>query len=215
MISHRSGRIVVFAWLFSSIAGPTVASEQLPKEQFVNPFSETWGKRIDNLSEAWDASLLAAMETRTGGVSDRQDKALLQLSARKWIAMANDFWTSDGVFKKETYDKTISRIPLVPGPAERLWHEALSQREGGDIQRMLALGPLLNQDALFAGGEWQEAAFSKLLARVTSLPSEAVSEWAKWRGLENRFIAAVSLARVDAVFPNEHFEPSLFSALPR
>jgi hypothetical protein len=128
--------------------------------------------------------------------------------------MANDFWTSDGVFKQETFDKTILRLPLVPGPAERQWHDALSRHEGGDIQQMIALGPLLNQDALFARDEWQEAAFAKLLARVASLPHEAVSEWAKRRGLENRCIAAISLARVDAFFPNEHFQHNLLAAQP-
>jgi hypothetical protein len=213
MISHRCSRIVVFASFLSAVVGPSVALDQPTEEQFVNPFSETCYRRIDNLKEGWDAALLAAIEARSSGLSV-SDKAFFLIGARKWVGMSNDFWTSGGVFKQETFDKVILRLPLVPGPAESGWHDALSRREGGDIQRMLALGPLLLQDALFARGEWQEDTFQKLLARVTSLPPEAVSEWAKRRGLENRFIAAVSLARIDAVFPNEHFQPNLLAARP-
>jgi hypothetical protein len=211
-----SRRIAVFSWLLSSIIGPSVALAQPTEEQFVNFFSDTWNQRIDvlyELEDGWDATLLAAMGTRSGGLS-LQDEALFQISARKWVAMSNDFWTSDGVFKLDTFDKTVLRLPLVPAMAERQWHDALSRHEGGDLQRMIALGPLLNQDALFAGGEWQEAAFPKLLARVMSLPHDSVSEWAKRQELESRCIAAVSLAQIDALFPNEHFQPNLLPAQP-
>lgn len=216
MNRYRINRIVVFGWLLSSMVGPGFALGQRTEEQFVSPFSDTWNERtaiLHDVKEGWDAALLAAIKTRFGGLSV-QDTALFRISARKWIAMSNEFWTSDGVFKQETFNKTILRFPLVPRSAESQWHDALSRREGGDLQRMVALGPLLNQDALFAQGEWQEAAFSKLLARVTSLPPEAVVEWANRRGLADRFIAAVSLARTDAVFPNEHFQPNLLAAQP-
>jgi hypothetical protein len=77
---------------------------------------------------------------------------------------------------------------------------------------MYVLGLVVMQDALFAGGKWQEAASQQLLTRLDSVPQDAVDLWAVRRDLD-KFTAALSLVRRDNLFVSDKFQVNRLASL--